>query len=70
MSEIQQQYRVTRDGTPLTDYMTHDQCWLWIHKHQPMSVFWATTYEGYAIEPMPALALKPLSGTEHYLEAR
>lgn len=46
-------YRVLRDGGIMTDPMTHDDCWKWLHKHQGMSVDWAMAHEGWSIELVP-----------------
>lgn len=43
-------HRVLRDGKNLTEPMSHDDCWKWLHKHQGMSVDWALEHEGYSIK--------------------
>lgn len=49
---VEAQFRVTRDGNPLTEPMSENGCFMWIQKHQGMSVDWAMKYEGYAIVPV------------------
>lgn len=45
-------YVVKRDGKPLTDPMSHNECFEWLQKaHPAYSVSHATQYEGFSIDP-------------------
>ena len=53
MSSTKGPVRVTRDGQPVSEVLPNaDAAFGWILGHQPMSVDWATRYEGYAVEPL------------------
>lgn len=49
--EVGQVFKVTRDRDEKFRG-TNNECWIYIQKHQAMSVDWAMKYEGWAIVPV------------------
>jgi hypothetical protein len=45
---------VKKDGKTLTEPMSHNDCFKWLHDHVSSSVDWAIKYEGYLIDPAKA----------------
>ncbi len=42
---------VSRDGIRVSEYLeSEDAAWVWVLKHQGMSVDWALRYSGYSID--------------------
>lgn len=50
MTNEEQTYRVTLDGTTLVSGLTYTEAFAWLLRRQGQSVSYATTYAGYAIE--------------------
>ena len=57
-------YRVTYDGYEKM-VGTHDECFTYILRHQGQSVMYATTYGGWAIEPVARLPERSAGATDH-----